>query len=479
MDKNREIISELQNFFSSNTIDKPVIAVLTALGKITVRLKAIGVEKNPNCKFTIVQILKLVILFPFFSVKNSFRYAESGLGKLFQCKKDMFYRFMNNGDIDWRRILYSLVRHLLKFTQGDDAKGKQPRCMIIDDTDLPKRGKHTEGIGKVFSHTDMRSKLGFKAMFLCLTDGISQQMLDFTLQSEMGKNPDKPQGMSPKELAARKSHTRKENAPAETRKQEALATKIKNAKAMLRRAILMGISFDYLLVDSWFTCAEIVKFIHSRHIKCHFLGMAKMNNAKYKTKLGITNAPDIIKRLCANGNVKYSRSIGYHYAQLDATYAGIRVRLFFYRKGKSPWNALLTTDLKLDARKAFRLYSMRWCIEVAHKEMKQLLNLGKSQSTNFAGQIASISVTIIQYNILCYVKRKESYQTIGGLFAQISDQTTELTVAQKIWKLILEIVSVISEVVKCDTFQLLDAIVNGNENVRKLKRAVDQMKVAA
>ena len=39
----------------------------------------------------------LIILFPFFSIKNAGRYANSGLGQLFGCKKDTFYRFMNNG----------------------------------------------------------------------------------------------------------------------------------------------------------------------------------------------------------------------------------------------------------------------------------------------------------------------------------------------------------------------------------------------
>lgn len=30
-------------------------------------------------------------------IKNAGRYANSGLGQLFGCKKDTFYRFMNNG----------------------------------------------------------------------------------------------------------------------------------------------------------------------------------------------------------------------------------------------------------------------------------------------------------------------------------------------------------------------------------------------
>ena len=59
---------------------------------------------------------------------------------------------------------------------------------------------------------------------------------------------------------------------------------------------------------------------------------------------------------------------------------------------------------------------MRWSIEVFFKEAKSLLGLGKSQARDFASQIASISITVLQYNILGTVKRFKSYETIGGLF---------------------------------------------------------------
>jgi hypothetical protein len=44
---------------------------------------------------------------------------------------------------------------------------------------------------------------------------------------------------------------------------------------MIKTAILQGIRFDYLLADSWFYNFELVKFIATRRIKYHFLGMFK------------------------------------------------------------------------------------------------------------------------------------------------------------------------------------------------------------
>ena len=62
-------------------------------------------------------------------------------------------------------------------------------------------------------------------------------------------------------------------------------------------AIVEGLRFDYLLVDSWFPCAELLQFIHSRHFKCNLLGMIKMGKTEGETALGNLCAPDIIKRL--------------------------------------------------------------------------------------------------------------------------------------------------------------------------------------
>ena len=40
-----------------------------------------------------------------------------------------------------------------------------------------------------------------------------------------------------------------------------------------------------------------------------------------------------------------------------------------------------------------------------------------------SAQIASFTLTLMQYNILCTVKRFESYETIGALFADATDES--------------------------------------------------------
>ena len=60
--------------------------------------------------------------------------------------------------------------------------------------------------------------------------------------------------------------------------------------------IIEGLRFDYLLVDSWFPCAELLRFIHSRHFKSHIIGMVKMEKTRYETAYGDISASSRSRR---------------------------------------------------------------------------------------------------------------------------------------------------------------------------------------
>ena len=151
MNKNRHIIGELQEFFANNDAGKAINSISTIMNSIRIQIKVIGSVKNSNCKFTCLQVLQLLMLFPFFSVKNAANYSTSSLSKVFACHKDMFYRFMNDGNINWRAIIYSVFRQLYSRVSRKTTSKAGVKCVIIDDTDLPKTGFKTESIGKVFS----------------------------------------------------------------------------------------------------------------------------------------------------------------------------------------------------------------------------------------------------------------------------------------------------------------------------------------
>lgn len=87
----------------------------------------------------------------------------------------------------------------------------------------------------------------------------TQTLLDFSLHGEQGGNPDKPQGLTAEQSSRRFTKEREEAEKVNTRITEYTQTKLSKAIHMVKQAIKKGVRFDYLLVDSWFTCAELVR----------------------------------------------------------------------------------------------------------------------------------------------------------------------------------------------------------------------------
>ena len=79
-------------------------------------------------------------------------------------------------------------------------------------------------------------------------------------------------GLTSKQRNARFCKARDEESVVNTRIREYKQSKIERSIEMVRHAMKKGIRSDYLLVDSWFTCADLIRFITSRHLECHLIG---------------------------------------------------------------------------------------------------------------------------------------------------------------------------------------------------------------
>lgn len=126
MNKNTHIISELNTFFHKNDCNKAINCIMTTIRHFNLRSSCIGVEKRHNCKLSCLQVLELLLVFPFFMVKNSFQYHHSGLSKFFSCQKDMFYRFMEQDNIDWRKLVYLVSIRLLNRISFEEGLERIP-----------------------------------------------------------------------------------------------------------------------------------------------------------------------------------------------------------------------------------------------------------------------------------------------------------------------------------------------------------------
>ena len=129
---------------------------------------------------------------------------------------------------------------------------------------------------------------------------------------------------------------------------------------------------------------------------------------------------------------------------------------------------MITTNMGLDFFEAYRLYSQRWALEVIFKESKGLLGLGKCQANNFASQIAATSLTALQYNILSVVKRFEAYETMGKLFENASKDSLELSITERLWGALQEIVIAIASLLGLADEQIYDVIINKSEEMNHI-----------
>lgn len=468
MHKVSTFLSEISTFFKKNNSDSAMFIITNVIKGVKMNEQMLfGRKSRCNSVYSLLHVFQLLLICPCFMIRNPFNVMGSPLGGKLGCGKDVIYEFLNDARTDWRKLMYHITSQLWKKIRVRSDYKSNDTCLMIDDTDFPKTGKRIENIGRVHSHLEHKAILGFKALFLGITDGVSQMLLDFAILGEKGKKGN--YGMSAKELSRRYTTERETDTPLDTRLQEYSMNKIDLTIEMIRRAISHKVSFRYVLADSWFTCAKIIKFIRSRHIKCDYIGMIKIGDkstTKYHFERKDLNAPAIIKILNKRGEKNYSRKLRCWYMSADVVFAGTHVRLFFVRRSKrGPWSGLLCTDLKLGFFEAYKIYSRRWSLEVIFKESKGLLGLGKCQSNNFAAQIASTSLVALQYNVLSIVKRFAAYETIGELFRSANQDSLEITISERIWGAILELVAAITRVFNITDEEVLEAVVNESDEL--------------
>ncbi len=75
---------------------------------------------------------------------------------------------------------------------------------------------------------------------------------------------------------------------------------------------------------------------------------------------------------------------------------------------------------------------------------------------------------MIQYNILSVAKRFTDYESIGELFRNTKAETIQLTVAEKIWKLIVDILTQLAEMFEIEIDLLTEKVIADNERFTKL-----------
>jgi len=436
--------------------------------------------KNNMLKFKgypVADILTVLLLFPFMAIATVNSFCFSRFKQLIDAQKDTFFRLKNNEHYNWRKLSYLFAKRFKQLTDRDvDPATEQPTCLIVDDTVINKAGMRIEFIGKVFDHVIHRWVLGYKLLLLTFWDGSSLIPLDFSYHAEKGTNNKYPYGLLKRHLKRRFSKQRHDDAAGFQRAQEVFHDKVSTAIALIKRAVKHGFVADYVLTDSWFSVAKLITTV--RQLKAgamHFLGMVKMDQRLYHYQGQQLNAKELQHRLKPT-HLKRAKQLNAYYIEVIVNYGNVgMVKLFFSRFSKrSKWRLILTTDLDLSFHQALKIYNNRWTIEVMFKECKQLLNLGKCQSTDFDAQIADTTMSLLVYLMLSFHKKIHSYITLGALFAQYRDDLMEATVAEKIWQLFITIQLTIAEILDIDYTRLMRIIFQLPE-VRKTMKSLSEI----
>lgn len=66
------------------------------------------------------------------------------------------------------------------------------------------------------------------------------------------------------------------------------------------------------------------------------------------------------------------------------------------------------------------------------------------------------------------IKQFESYETFGELFRDVTGDTLESSVTDKMWELILDVILKIAEIVSADVSEVLSAVIDCNPKFHKL-----------
>jgi len=457
------ILNELSNILTKKEKTDEGVLVFSKQFKIGHLLKPFSDVKKQG--FSLMSIFVALILSRLGGLSV---YAAQKTGNL-QMDDNTMYRLMNNPLIDWKSILLSFANQFLKCVSSKgEVDKKAVRCFVIDDTDIEKSGKTFEGISKIYSHKEHRSLFGFKLLLLCYWDGKSLIPCGLSLHREHKKYE---YGLSKKQQKRQFTKKRNEKGYFQERYNELDEDKLNVAIKMLKRCVRRCILGSYVLMDSWFVNDFMLQEIRKiRKGMLHVVGMCKMDKRKFKVDGIERNSQTIIKMNETNSQkVRSCTKYKSRYFVQVANYKGTPVKLFYikYKKAKN-WTILLTTDLSLSFVKAMELYQIRWSIEVLNKECKQYLRLGKSQNTDFCGQIADATLAMITYTILSLYKRFESYETLGALFRDTQKEMLEKTIYERIEVMILKILGDLLETLCIDVEETLYRLTSSDKTAKEI-----------
>ncbi|TVY07048.1 IS4 family transposase [Paenibacillus cremeus] len=342
--------------------------------------------------------------------------------------KDVVYRFLNHPGFAWRRFFQTLSLNVIQRFESLTSTTRV-RVFIVDDSVLKRnRCKKAELLARVHDHTTGRFVRGYNMLTLGWSDGFSFAPIDFVMLSS-AKLANRFCEM--KEQLSKRTQGYKRRLEAFSRKPDAVM-------ALLDRAIKAGFAADFILMDSWFTQAPLLRALMSKGL--HVIGMIKDMKQRYRVGDKRMTLKELHAALPRSSKLEVLGSI------IARTDCGLPIKLVFVqnRNCRREWLAILSTDIELTDTEVVRIYGMRWSIETFFKFTKSYLKLGTEfQGRSFDMLISHTTIVFTRYLLMEWERREHQDQrSLGGLFFLFSDEVRNLdlkTALQQIVSFFLEL----------------------------------------
>ena len=329
--------------------------------------------------------------------------------------KNTFYRFLNSPKTNWLRFTTLLSKKVVDKVEPltDDER---VNAFIVDDSLFERTScKKTELGSRVFDHTSMKYRKGYRLMTLGWTDGNTFLPINSCL------------------LASSKEHNL--IGPVEQFDGRSLAAKrrkfaqMKGTEVMielLRNAHSAGHSADYVLFDTWFSSPA--QLIAVKNLGLDSIAMIKKSSRIYYEYEGEQLSIKKIFGICKKrrGRSKYLLSVNVMVGKEKLPAKIVCVR---NKKNKKDWIAFICTNPELSEEEIIRIYGKRWQIEVFFKTCKSYLNLiSECHSLTYDALTAHVAIVFTRYLMIAMEQRRnEDDRTLGEIFYFFTDELNDIS----------------------------------------------------
>ena len=343
--------------------------------------------------------------------------------------KNTFYRFLNSPKTNWLRFTTLLSKKMVDKVEPLTDKDRV-NAFIVDDSLFERTScKKTELGSRVFDHTSMKYRKGYRLMTLGWTDGntflpVNSCLLASSKESNLIGPARQFDGRS---LAAKRRRL------AQTKGTDVMIE-------LLRSALSVGHTADYVLFDTWFS--NPAQLIAVEALGLDSIAMIKKSSRIHYEYEGEELSIKKIFGVCKKrrGRSKYLLSVNVMVGKDEKIPA--KIVCVRNKKNKKDWIAFICTNPELSEEEIIRIYGKRWQIEVFFKTCKSYLNLiSECHSLTYDALTAHVAIVFTRYLMIAMEQRRnEDNRTLGEIFYFFTDELKDITFGESFQIIIIAMI---------------------------------------